>query len=245
VTSKGDFQIDGFRARGNGTILKGTTIDNLKSPTHVSLNNGTRFDLAPEAQGQVFADHLLLNKGMGQVWPADRFFVLANGLRIDAYSHVRLRRLDEMLISVTSLAGTTVAQTEAGMPVAQISEGETRELARVIGCLGEVKSHYLIRDETTHVLVEVKGRDVPRHVTERVQITGVVDTVALPVSGPARLIDEVVLSKQPGEGCKKGLDITKAAAIGSGVAAAAVLGGLASSQMLFTGGAAAGISPGQ
>jgi hypothetical protein len=150
-----------------------------------------------------------------------------------------------MLISVTSLAGTTVAQTEAGMPVAQISEGETRELARVIGCLGEVKSHYLIRDEATHVLVEVKGRDVPRHVTERVQITGVIDTVTLPVSGAARLIDEVVLSKQPGEGCKKGLDITKAAAIGSGVAAAVVLGGLASSQVLFTGGAAAGISPGQ
>jgi hypothetical protein len=141
VTSKGDFQIDGFRARGNGTILKGTAIYNLKSPTHVSLNNGTRFDLAPEAQGQVFADHLLLKKGMGQVWPVDRFLILANGLRIDADSHVRLWRLDEMLISVTSLAGTTVAQTEAGMPVAQISEGETRELARVIGCLGEVKSH--------------------------------------------------------------------------------------------------------
>lgn len=248
VTSKGDFQIDGFRARGNGTVLKGTTIDDLKSPTHVSLHNGTRFDLAPEAEAQVFADHLLLKKGIGQVWPLAGFWVLANRLRIgsdSASSHFRIWRLDEMVISVTSLAGTIVVQTEADTPLAQILEGETRELASVTGCLGHVGPHYLIRDQTTQVLVEVRGRDVPQQVTQRVQITGIVDAVTSPVSGASRLIDEVALLKQPGESCKKGGDWTTAVGIGSGVAAAAVVSSLASSHALFTGGAAAGISPGQ
>ena len=54
-----------------------------------------------------------------------------------------------------------------------------------------------------------------------------------------------MLSNQPGENCKEGRDWTKVVGIGSGIAAAAVVGGLASSQVLFTGGAAAGISPGQ
>src|SRR5579862_3215411 len=248
VVSSGDFQIDGFRARGNGSLLSGTTVDDLKSPTHVSLTNRTRFDLAPEAQGQIFSDRLVLKKGMTQVWPADGFAVVANGLRMDsvaALSNFRVWRLDEMTISVTSVSGMAAAQTAAGTPVAQIPEGQTREVSVVSGCLGEVKSHYLVRDQTTKVVVEVKGPDVAGHMNRRVQITGVVDAVTPPVGGATLLIHEAELADLPGEACKTAAGWVKPVAIGAGVAAAAAVGGLAADQVIFTGGGAAGISPGQ
>ena len=248
VVSPGDFQIDGFRARGNGSLLSGTTVDDLQSPTHVSLTNHTRFDLAPEAQGQIFADRLVLKKGMAQVWPAAGFAVVANGLRMDsnaASPHFRVWRLDEMTISVTSVSGMAAAQTAAGTPVAQIPEGQTREVSIVSGCLGEVKSHYLVRDQSTKMLIEVKGPDVASHLNRRVNITGVVDAVTPPVAGATRLIHEAVLTDLPGEACKAAAGWVKPVAIGAGVAAAAVVGGLAADQVIFTGGGAAGISPGQ
>ena len=138
VVSPGDFQIDGSRARGNGSLTSGTTVDNLKSPTHVSLTNHARFDLGPEAQGQVFSDRLILKKGMTQVWPAEGFAVVVNGLRMDsvaASSHFRVWRLDDMTVSVTAVSGMAAAQTASGIPVAQIPEGQTREVSAVSGCM--------------------------------------------------------------------------------------------------------------
>jgi hypothetical protein len=247
VVSDGDFQIDGFRARGNGTLLNGTTIGNLKSPSHVSLTGGARFDLAPDSHGQVFADRLILTKGLAQVWPAGGFWVLANGLRLrsDArVSHFRAARLDEMIVSVASVAGIVAAQTPEGTALAQIPQGQTRELATVTGCLGKVKSHYLLLDQATQALVEVKGPDVPGHVNRRVKITGVVDAVASLVVGVSRLIDEAVLTAEPHAGCKPSASGVLPVVIGMGLAGAAVVGGLAADQMIFTGGTAAGISPG-
>ncbi len=248
VVSPGDFQIDGSRARGNGSLMSGTTVDDLKSPTHVSLTNRTRFDLAPEAQGQIFSDRLVLKKGRAQVWPADGFAVEANGLRMDslaAASNFRVWRLDEMTISVTAVSGMAAAQTAAGAPVAQIPEGQTREVSVVSGCLGEARSHFLIRDQITKMLVEVKGPDIASHLNRRVKITGVVDTATPPVAGATRLIREAVLTDLPGEACRPVAGWVKPVAIGTGVAAAAAVGGLAAGQVIFTGGGAAGISPGQ
>jgi hypothetical protein len=248
VVSPGDFQIDGSRARGNGSLTSGATVDDLKSPTHVSLTNRTRFDLAPEAQGQIFSDRLILNKGMTQVWPADGFAVVANGLRLDsvaALSNFRVWRLDEMTISVTAVSGMAAAQTATGTPVAQIPEGQTREVSIVSGCLGEVKSHYLVRDQTTKMLVEVRGPDVAGHLNRRVNITGVVDAATPPVAGATRLIREAVLTDLPGSACKVAAGWVTPVAIGAGIAAAATVGGLAADQVIFTGGGAAGISPGQ
>ena len=134
-----------------------------KSPTHVSLTNRTRFDLAPDAQGQIFADHLLLKKGMTQVWPAEGFAVVANGLRLDSArrsSNFRVWRLDEMTVSVTAVTGMTAAQTASGTLVAQIPQGQTQEVSVVAGCLVETKSHFVMRDQNTKMLVEVKGSDI-------------------------------------------------------------------------------------
>lgn len=249
VVSPGDFQIDGNRARGNGSVLSGTTVDDLKSPTHVSLTNHTRFDLAPEAQGQVFSDRLVLTKGMAQVWPTAGFAVVANGLRMDsaaALPNFRVWRLDDMTVSVTAVSGMAAAQTAGGTPVAQIPEGQTREVSVVSGCLAETKSHFLVRDQTTKMLVEVKGPDVASHLNRRVHITGVVDAVTSPVGGATRLIREAELTDLPGEACKPPVAAwVKPVAIGTGAAAAAAVGGLAAGQVIFTGGAAAGISPGQ
>jgi hypothetical protein len=246
VVSPGDFQIDGYRARGNGTLLNGTTIDNLKSPSHLSLNGGTRFDLAPDSSGQVFADRLILNRGMAQIWPAGGFWVLANGLRLHSdagSSYFRAARLNEMIVSVTSVAGIAAAQMPDGTAVAQIPQGETRDFATVTGCLGQVKSHYLVRDQPTQVLVEVKGPDIAGHVNRRVKVAGVVDAVASSVVGVSRLIDEAVLTAEPHEGCKVAAGWVTPVAVGIGLAGA-VVGGLAASQVIFTGGTAAGISPG-
>jgi hypothetical protein len=249
VVSPGDFQIDGSRARGNGSLTSGTIVDDLRSPTHVSLTNRTRFDLAPDAQGQIFSDRLVLKRGMAQVWPADGFAVVANGLRLDsvaALSNFRVWRLDEMTISVTAVSGMAAAQTAAGAPVAQIPEGQTQEVSVVAGCLAQDKLHFLVRDQATKTLVEVRGPDVAGHVNHRVSITGVVDAATSPVAGAVRLIREAVLTDLPGEACKPPVaGWVKPAAIGAGVAAAAAVGGLAADQVIFTGGGAAGISPGQ
>ena len=58
------------------------------------------------------------------------------------------------------------------------------------------------------------------------------------------MIREAVLTDLPGESCKALAGWVKPVAIGAGVAAAAAVGGLAANQV-FTGGTAAGISPGQ
>jgi hypothetical protein len=151
-----------------------------------------------------------------------------------------------MTVSVTAVSGMAAAQTVAGTPVAQIPEGQTREVSVVSGCLGQAKSHFLVRDQTTNMLVEVTGPDIASHLNHRVSITGVVDAATPPVAGAVRLIREAVLTDLPGEACKPPVaGWVKPVAIGAGVAAAAAVGGLAADQVIFTGGGAAGISPGQ
>jgi hypothetical protein len=242
VVSAGDFQVDGFHARGNGTLLNGTTIDTLKSSAHVSLSDGTRFDLAPDSHGQVFPDRLILKEGITQVWPGAHFSVVVNQLRLHSDGkapNFRAARLDEMIVSVTSVSGIAAAQTLEGTRVAQIAQGETRQLANVMGLLGQVRSHYLMRDEGTLVMVEVQGPGLRSHLDRRVKITGVVDAAKSVVAGVSLLIDAVSIADQGRDSRKDAARVLPVAA-GAGIAVAAAV-----TQLIFTGGGAAGISPGR
>lgn len=185
AVSNGKFQIDGFQATTNGTIVNGTTVENQKSPSHVSLNTGTHLDLAAETQGQVFSDHLVLSFGSVQTQSHAHYKILANGLQVEAAapdSVFRVKRPNEKDIRVECVSGDATVQSVGGVLVARVLPGEAMDLgrvsdatstaAKVSGCLQQAGTHFVLRDQTTHVVVEIKGADVASHLGTSVSILG-------------------------------------------------------------------------
>lgn len=168
-------------------------------------------------------------------------------------------------LRVLNSRGMVVAKISSGRALLlepQSTAGPTRLAGRVVLRSG----HYLLTDETTNVTVELTAKkDLANAIGRRVEVTGVNDPLATPASDATQVIEVAQVTPAPpaapaGSGGSSGGSGGGAAASGStggaaggaavsvtliaviaGVAAAAVVGGLAATGSLG-GGAAAPVS---
>ena len=261
VVAKGAFRLDNATVTGNATLFEGATIETKNAESRMELSGGAKVLLGTESKARFYGDHMVLDKGDGQLEKASGFRFEARGLTIqpetgNASARVRIAggaRVELAALSgsfrVLNARGTLVANVGAGRGLAlEPQAGDTT--TRLTGTLTKVGGHYLLTDETTNVTVELAGQGLAKEVGNRVEITGSMDPTATPVTDASQFI-RVTALKHLGKGAGGGaaaagrggaagggaaggglaISTTTIAIIG-GVAAAATLGGLAAAGKL-------------
>jgi hypothetical protein len=266
VKATGEFNMDGSGTRDNATLFNGSVIETAVSPSHVTLQNGTRVDLGAASRERVFRDHAVLEKGMTQVHGGAPYAVLANNLRISSADPFRVAVNDPGTVRVTAMDGSAEVKNARGQLVAMVEPGNSLDFqeaaasapSHLTGCLQKVGTHFVLRDSTTNVVVELTGSDLEKYAGKWVDVTGSVDPAATPLQGAGQVIRVTDVTSSHGKGCKvniaaagdagqtvaaAGLSTGAKVAIIGGVATAATLGGLAAAGT-FNGGTTPAASSG-
>jgi hypothetical protein len=270
VEAKGAFRVDNATVRGNATLFEGASIETAEPAAvpssgaavtvSMELNNGARVSLAAGSKGRFFGDHVVLEKGRGQIEKAQGLRLEARGLVIQpetGNASARIALAGTAKVDVYAMAGSFRVLNSRGILVASLNSGRTMEFEpqapntpwKLTGCLVLKGGHYLLSDETTGVEVELSGPQLEKETGNRVAVTGSMDPAATPLSDASEVIRASSVKRlskgcsttaaagavgpPPGAGGGGGGGLsTMAIAIIGGVAAAGVVGGLAATGAL-------------
>jgi hypothetical protein len=239
ATARGSFRLDNAAVTGNGTVFEGSVIETGRASGELQLSSGTTMQLGLETRGQVYRDRLVLQKGISEIRNAGSFGVEASTLRIvaeDKGSVGRVEIMDVNKIQVAALRGNFRVTNASGIMIAALSAGRALEFetkgagasapSTLTGCLVKRDGHYLLTDDTTGVMVELKGASLDKYDGHKIEVTGGNVPSAVPVESASQVIQVSNVK-----------DISKRCSVAAGVAAA---GGAAAGAGAAAGGAAAG-----
>lgn len=258
VMTNGSFRMNNMTVRGNATLFEGSTLETAGTPSSVELASGARLTLGADSRGQIFGDHLVLERGQGDMAKTVGVRLQARGLTVqpetgDSTGRVRLAGANKVQVEV--LKGSFRILNSNGLLVAKLIPGTamafepqaTSTLTRISGRLSvKAGGHMVMTDETTHVTMEVVGKDVAvgknleKLAGQRVSINGALDPAAAPVSDASQLVrvSNVTLLAQVGAAPAGSASGTSGAAGGGAASGTAAGGGAAGGAA--AGGAAAG-----
>ena len=262
VTAKGAFRLNQATVVNNASLLEGAVIETAAVGSSMELSSGARFSLAADSKGRFFGDRVVLEHGEGRLEKTAGLRIEARGLTIQPETGTATGRIavsGNARVELAALTGSFRVLNSRGVVVARLPAGLALAFepqiagvggsVRLTGVLLNRGGHYLITDETTNVTVEVVGPGLEKETGRRVEIVGVSDPTATPVSDASQLVRIVSAKRLPnggaataGVGGTRGsgasgiaLSAGTVAVIG-GVAVAAVIGGLAASGTLSQGG---------
>jgi len=188
VTARGMVQLDASPVAGQGTLFEGSTVETGTAGSMLQVPKAASLYLGSSSRAKVFRDHLILEKGDGELSSATQYWVEARGLRIaslDSEAGARISLRGDGQVVVGALRGPVRVGNQQGLLVAWVRQGESLQLepqsestpspSTVTGCLERVSGHYLLTDETTSVKVEVKGTGLDKEVGSKVTVNGVRD----------------------------------------------------------------------
>ena len=146
-------RVDNNDVRGNASILDGSTVETGKGTSRLSLQGGARVEFASESRGKVYRDHVVLEKGMGQLHAGKNFPVLANSLRVAATgsdSTVRVSVKDAKTILVNSVSGEAQVRNSHGLLLAKLMPGNTLEFNQEVQAGAAAENLDLRSPRVTH-----------------------------------------------------------------------------------------------
>lgn len=232
----GTFVLDASTIRGNGTLFEGSTLATAKAASQLRLSNGVRVLLADHSRAKVFRDHLLLQAGGGQLEAASGYRIRAGAIDVipSANGVTKVAFAAANRIAVEAVAGAVEIRRAGGLLLAKLDAGKALELdpsaagasapSTLTGVVEFKNGHYLLRDETAGITVELKGADLAKEVGNLVEVTGVIDPTATPAQGASQVI-RVTQFKHVSKGkTKKGMTGGQKAVVAGVVIAGASTG---------------------
>lgn len=228
----GSFELDAARIHGNGTLFEGSILETGKATSEIKLDNGVHVVLDAGTRSKVYRDHMLLEKGTGQLTAGANYRISARSLQIEGASAKVSASGNRVLVA--ALAGPVVVKNARGMMVANLAMGRALELepdsgatnqSVLTGKLEKRNGHYLLTDKNLGLTVEVLGKDLDKYLDCIVEVTGTTEKGAK-VYSPATEFIHASNLRYVDNRCNEG-----AAAIGAGAGA-----GAGSSQTANSGG---------
>lgn len=261
VVAKGSFRVDNATVIDNTTLFEGATVETKGVASRMELSTGARITLGADSKAKFYGDHMILEKGEGNLEKAQSFRFEARGLTIQpetGTSSARVVLAGGARVELAALTGSFRVLNAKGMLVANVGSGRSLALepqaadspTKLTGTLRQVNGHFLLTDETTNVTVEVAGPGLAKEVGNRVELTGALDPTASPVTDASQFIRVTAVkhlgksaaggagAAAAGKGGAAGAGAGHAAITGTtiaiigGVAAAATVGGLAAAGKL-------------
>jgi hypothetical protein len=195
VTASGHFILDRSEVWGNATLFDGGKIETTGASSEAALRNGVKIQLASASSATVGEKQLALTKGAGQVSATEDYQVTAGGLAIRSAagaSRVRVAWLAGGAVEVTALSGAARVANRTGLVLASIPAGRRMDFAMQAasgvvtrsGCLLYKDGKFLLQDQNTQEVLEIRGDDLAAQVGNRVTITGASSALrpALPIA---------------------------------------------------------------
>jgi len=183
VTASGHFTLDRSEVWGNATLFDGGKIETHTASSEAALRNGVKIQLGSASSVSVNENRLTLIKGVSQVVAPASYEVDAGGLAIRSAagnSRVRVAWVAGGTLEVTALSGTARVANRAGLVLASVPAGRQMTFAMQAaagvvtrtGCLLSKDGRFLIQDQNTQEVLEVRGNDLASNVGNRVIATG-------------------------------------------------------------------------
>ena len=212
VTASGHFTLDRSEVWGNATLFDGAQIETNAASSQASLRNGVKIQLGSASSANVSENHLTLTKGVGQVAAPESYEVSAGDLSIrsDAGNgRVRVAWLSGANLQVTAMSGAARVANRTGLLLASVPGGRQMTFqmqaaaAGVVtrtGCLLSKDGRFLMQDQNTQEVVEVRGDNLAPNVGNRVAATGSVSALrpAIAIATSVLNVNAVVLQQTGG-----------------------------------------------
>ena len=243
---------------GPATLYEGAVVETANSPAQLQLRNGAVVRLSSDAKATIGANSLLLERGVSQVDAPGDYAIHARSVTMVPTSHparARLQLSDDGALQIAALAGSF--QVQRGGVSSIVAAGKSLSLApetvqsgataaaQFKGCLGKGEAGYLVRDDSSKVVVALQGSSIQAKPGDRVTVVGKADPAAKPVRGASQVIQVLRLTVN-GHGCSAKDVVAAAATAGAegtaaaGAGAAGAAGAGAGVGAAGTAGAAAG-----
>jgi hypothetical protein len=209
VTASGHFTLQGSEVWGNATLFDGAAVRTTSASTELALRNGVKVQLGAGSMARVYADHLAIDAGVGQVAQAAPFEVDAAGLKIrGAGVRVGLGKT----VEVAALTGVAKVFGRGDVMLASIPAGRHMSLAFQAaqdgtltrsGCLVYKDSHFILQDDDTQEVVELAGnaQDLSKNLGNRVEIKGTASATKPAVSVATSVLTVASVSPKSQGGC--------------------------------------------
>jgi hypothetical protein len=183
VSAEGSFWVDSASVSDHATVFEGSIVETTDAPATVQIGSSVRVVLDANSRAQVYADHLILERGRGQLDSGSNYRVEARTLRVmlgSAGSRAVVATGDSGTVEVGSLKGDLRVANADGVRVANVGAGDSVALrveqgsdtSILTGCVARAGGAYLMRDEVSSVMVELRGAEMAAQTGKRVQVTG-------------------------------------------------------------------------
>jgi hypothetical protein len=213
VTASGHFMLDRSEVWGNATLFDGARIDTTAASSQASLRNGVKIELGSASSASVNENRLTLTKGVGQVAAAENYEVSAGDLSIRSAagnSRLRVAWTSGGNLQVTALSGAARVANRSGLVLASVPAGRQMTFgmqaaaAGVVtrtGCLLSKDGRFLIQDQNTQEVVEVRGDNLSTNVGNRVAATGTVSALRPAIAIATSILNANSIVLQQTGGC--------------------------------------------
>jgi len=212
VTASGHFVLDRSEVWGNATLFDGGKIETGTASSEAVLRNGVKIQLASASSATVGESQLTLTKGTGQVAATEDYQVSAGGLAIrsaSGASRVRVAWLAGGAVEVTALSGAALVASRTGLVLASIPTGRRMDFAMQAGagavtrsgCLLSKEGRFLLQDQNTLEVLEIRGNDLAAQVGNRVTITGTASAIRPALAAASGIVNANTVRLQETGGC--------------------------------------------
>ena len=212
VTASGHFILDRSEVWGNATLFDGGKIETGAASSEAALRNGVKIQLASASSATVGESQLTLTKGTGQVAATEDYQVTAGGLAIRSIggaSRLRVAWLAGGAVEVTALSGVARVANRTGLVLASIPAGRhmnfaLQAAAGVVtrtGCLLSKDGRFLLQDQSTQEVLEIRGNDLGAQVGNRVTITGTASALRPALAAASGILNATTVTLQETGGC--------------------------------------------
>lgn len=214
ANARGDLRVDGYAVKGNATLFDGTVVETGAASAAIRMKSGAEIKLATNSRGQLFADHLVLQRGSTEVDPSDKITLEANGLHVapsvpNSKGTVSISENDDTVqvaaltgqFRVTSAGGALLAKVDTGkamsfdppqdqqsqLPSAATPKGPVK--MTIHGTLTHTGNHYYLNLPAPDLgyVYEVQGSNLDSFVGKTVVVNGMVD-VSMKPAGRANYV---------------------------------------------------------
>ncbi|MDX1984159.1 MAG: hypothetical protein SFV51_28045 [Bryobacteraceae bacterium] len=231
AVARGAFELDASRVAGNGTLFEGSIVETRNAVSELKLNTGVHMLLDAGSRTRVYRDHMLLEKGTGQVVGA-AYRIQARSLEIEGASAQAAARVSMTAgnrVLVAAVNGPVRVRNSHGLVVASLSAGRAVEMeaagdssfSTVNGVIHKSGGRYLLTDEVAGVTFEVRSCDLDAFIGQKVAVAG--RTEAGRNGAPAVLFASKVNGSDV-DNCREGAGVISGAGTGKAKGAAGAAG---------------------
>src|SRR5260370_19457695 len=108
ISAEGRLWVDSAGVSDHATVFEGSIVETTDAPATVQIGSAVRVVLDAHSRAQVYADHLILERGRGQLDSGSNYRLEARTLRVmrgSAGSHAGVAAGDSGAVEVGSLNG--------------------------------------------------------------------------------------------------------------------------------------------